>query len=510
MALTPEQIAGFQAAMEEIAQPVIDWLLRDIAERVAEAGTMTSTAAYETYRARALGAQEEQLETFLKKQLGISEKEIKRLFEQAGAFSAEDDYNRIGVWATEAQQETLEQITEAATKLATKDFKNITQTIGMVSPLTGRPEPLQAVYRECMDEAIKLVSTGAASASEAARRATRTLAGRGIVSIDYESGVVTELGAAVRRNLMGGMGLMVEQITQQNHDALGCDGWEISAHANSAPDHEPYQGRQYSDAEYTRLNERLKRRIGTLNCGHVAFPVMLGVNSPQYTQAELEAFREENARGVTWEGRRMTGYEATQYQNRIERNIRTQKRRVLMDEASGDEQQLLTDQIKLTRFNQEYARFNRAMGFKSRADRLEVVGWGRSQAGKASAEAQQANRLNSANEELKILRESGKIRVKGTLAKADRVPGELAFGEHALKRMKERGISENDAYDIVDNALIVILQRNGTQQVYYSEKGFIAVQADGVVSSVGPLDDGGKMILEVAKKYGFKGKAKRE
>ena len=76
--------------------------------------------------------------------------------------------------------------------------------------------------------------------------------------------------------------------------------------------------------------------------------------------------------------------------------------------------------------------------------------------------------------------------------------------------MKEREISENDAYDIVDNALIVILQRNGTQQVYYSEKGFIAVQADGVVSSVGLLADGGKMTLEVAKKHGFRGKAKRE
>ena len=72
-------------------------------------------------------------------------------------------------------------------------------------------------------------------------------------------------------------------------------------------------------------------------------PVILGVDSPQYTQSELDAFRKENAQGVTWEGRHMTGYEATQYQNRIERGIRTQK--------------------------------HRAMGFKSRAERLEVVGW---------------------------------------------------------------------------------------------------------------------------------------
>lgn len=104
-------------------------------------------------------------------------------------------------------------------------------------------------------------------------------------------------------------------------------------------------------------------------------PVILGVDSPQYTQSELDAFRKENAQGVTWEGRHMTGYEATQYQNRIERGIRTQKHRALMSEAAGDGEQLLHDRVKLTRLNQEYARFNKAMGFKSRAERLEVVGW---------------------------------------------------------------------------------------------------------------------------------------
>ena len=45
---------------------------------------------------------------------------------------------------------------------------------------------------------------------------------------------------------------------------MGCEGWEISAHAASAPDHEPIQGLQYSDAEYTALNNSLVRRIGTL------------------------------------------------------------------------------------------------------------------------------------------------------------------------------------------------------------------------------------------------------
>lgn len=385
MALTPEQIDGLRARMEDIAQPIIDWLLADLAQRVAEAGKMTSTAAYEAYRAKALGASQRELKKFLKKQLSLSNREVRRLLRAAARFSSEDDFDRVGVWATEAQRESLEQMTQAAIQLATKDFTNLTQTLGMVDCITGRPLPLQDAYRQAMDFAFEQIFTGAADYETAIRQATRKLADRGVVAIDYASGVSTELGAAVRRNMMGGMGLLVEQITQENHDALGCDGWEISAHAASAPDHEPYQGRQYSDAEYTRLNESLKRRIGTLNCGHVASPIILGVNSPQYTEAELEEFRRANAQGITYEGRHYTAYEATQRRNRFESAIRRQKRRVLVSEKNGDADQLPADRIKLTRLNQEYGKFCKAADLKTRPQRLQQDGFGRRQAAQAGA-----------------------------------------------------------------------------------------------------------------------------
>ena len=408
MALTPEQIDGLRARMEDIAQPIIDWLLADIAERVAEAGKMTSTAAYEAYRAQALGASREQLEKFLKKQLGISEKELEQLFEQAAKFSSEDDFARVGVWATEAQKESLEQMVKAAIRLATKDFENLTQTMGMVDCITGRPLPLQDAYRQAMDFAFEQIFTGAADYETAIRQATRKLASRGVVAIDYASGVSTELGAAVRRNMMGGMGLLVEQITQANHDALGCDGWEISAHAASAPDHEPYQGRQYSDAEYTRLNEEtLKRRIGTLNCGHYPSPIILGVNSPQYTEAELEEFRRANAEGITYEGRHYTAYEATQQRNRIESGIRRQKRRVLVSEKSGDADQLLTDRIKLARLNQEYSRFCKVADLKTRPQRLQQDGFGRRQGAQVAAAGRKSVSRSVQKLQSKILRGSG-------------------------------------------------------------------------------------------------------
>ncbi|MBQ7345352.1 MAG: hypothetical protein IJW45_04730 [Oscillospiraceae bacterium] len=230
-------------------------------------------------------------------------------------------------------------------------------------------------YKQCCDFAFNKVVTGAQDYTSAIRDATRHLAEKGIQTIDYESGVHTSLEAAVRRNIMGGLGLMQEQISQQNHDDLGCDGWEISAHSASAPDHEPIQGRQYSDVEYARLNGSLVRRIGTLNCGHSAMPIILGVNSPQYTREELEEMRRANEEGVTVEGKHYTMYEATQRQRSLERSMRKQKRRILIDEKTGDKEKLQWDQIRLVRTREEYHRFSKAAGLREQWERTEAAGF---------------------------------------------------------------------------------------------------------------------------------------
>ena len=188
--------------------------------------------------------------------------------------------------------------------------------------------------------------------------------------------------------MLGAAGLMQEQISQQNHDDLGCDGWEISAHAASAPDHEPHQGKQYTDAEYQALNNSLVRRIGTLNCGHSAFPIILGVNAPQYTDDELERFRMENEEGITIAGKHYTLYEATQRQRKYERKIRHQRHRILIAEKLNDKEQLQTAQIKMIRLQEEYVRFSKAAELPVDHARMEVAGFNWKQA-KAAANAAQ-------------------------------------------------------------------------------------------------------------------------
>jgi len=386
--LTVGQINALRENVRRITDPITAYLLQDIARRVAQAGQLTSTAAYQIWRAQQLGASQKKIEKKLKKLLSVSQDEIERILYHSAQSGYALDIRRFPtVRAIPFEQNAvLQQMVSAAVELAREDFTNLTQTLGMVDP-HGNALPLQSAYRACTDFAFEQVITGAASYTQAVRRATEQLAEKGVRVIDYESGVHTSLEAAVRRNIMGGLGLMQEQVSQTVHDQLGCDGWEITAHANSAPDHEPIQGKQYPDAAYQALNGSLRRRIGTLNCGHAAFPILLGVNHPQYTPAELEAFRRDNEKGVTVEGVHYTGYQATQIQRKLERAIRAQKRRVMVDEAAGDEEKLAWDKTKLTVLRQRYAEFSKAAGLRTQYERTEAAGFGE----KTKSSGQSAN-----------------------------------------------------------------------------------------------------------------------
>ena len=163
-------------------------------------------------------------------------------------------------------------------------------------------------------------------------------------------------------------------------DALGCDGWEISAHRGSAPDHEDIQGRQFTDKEFRELNNSPKRRrIGTLNCGHSAMGIIMGINEPQYTPEELAQMKRENAEGINYDGKHYTLYEATQRQRGLERTLRKQKRKILIDEKTGDKEKLTADQIRYVIADDEYHRFSKAAGLPLQHERANVPGFGAKQ-----------------------------------------------------------------------------------------------------------------------------------
>lgn len=374
--LLPESIDALRILATQITDPVTDFLLRDIARRVAEAGQITSTAGYQIWKIQELGKSQKEVKKKLAELLNVSLDEIDEIFEQAAEEGYKFDLSKLptveGVPFEE--NESLQQIVKAAVTLAQDDFTNITQTIGMISPY-GQRLPLYDAYNACCDFAFKQVFTGATDYNTAVQMACRNLYQRGLVTVDYESGAKASIETAVRRNIMGGLGLMQEKISEQNHEKYGADGWEISAHAASAPDHEPIQGKQYRDEEYQELNNSLVRRIGTLNCGHAAFPIFYGVTEPTYTAEQLEAFKRANADGITYQGKHYTTYEATQAQRRLETAIRKCKRKITVLEGAGDDDALKVARTRYTRLNQEYARFSKAAGLRTQTARLKAAGF---------------------------------------------------------------------------------------------------------------------------------------
>lgn len=374
--LPPDDIDALRILAMQITDPMTDFLLRDIARRVAEAGRITSTAGYQIWKIQGLGKSQKEVKKKLAELLNASLNEIDEIFEQAAEEGYKFDLSKLptveGVPFEE--NESLIQIVRAAVTLAQDDFTNITQTIGMISPY-GQRLPLYDAYNACCDFAFKQVFTGAADYNTAVQMACRNLYQRGLVTVDYESGAKASIETAVRRNIMGGLGLMQEKISEQNHEKYGADGWEISAHAASAPDHEPIQGKQYRDEDYQKLNDSLVRRIGTLNCGHAAFPIFYGVTEPTYTAEQLEAFKRANADGITYQGKHYTTYEATQAQRRLETAIRKCKRKITVLEGAGDDDALRAARTRYTRLNQEYARFSKAAGLRTQTARLKAAGF---------------------------------------------------------------------------------------------------------------------------------------
>ena len=111
-------------------------------------------------------------------------------------------------------------------------------------------------YRTAVDKAILAATTGVGSYTEAMRQTIRDLGYNGM-QVKYPSGYHRRLDSAVRQNIIDG----VKQINQNGSilmgEALGFDAYEISAHANSAPDHEPVQGRVFLKEEYERMQSGL-------------------------------------------------------------------------------------------------------------------------------------------------------------------------------------------------------------------------------------------------------------
>lgn len=384
--LTPEQLQNLPQELTDLYDQLSEFILRDIARRIAKGAQITDTAEYQLYRARSLGLSTDEIAAKIAEINGSSAAEINRLIREAAAQSDEFDRKMLGADKgaaipleenTQLQKLISAQIAETAGKC-----ENLTNTMGFADhDFLGRVYYLSMtdMYRREMDSAHMKVVTGATDYMTAIRQDCNKLAASGVRTIDYESRRSDRIEVAARRAILTSVAHVTHRISEQNGEELGADGWEMSAHSGSRPSHAVYQGRQYTQKQYERI---IKPLISEPNCRHDVFPIILGVSEPVYTEEELQNIDQPP---FTYEGRTYTAYEASQQMRKMERAMRKQKDRCIVADAAGDEESFTTASIKLRRQKDIYEDFCKAADSYTQYERTYVAGYDRRLAGKTGA-----------------------------------------------------------------------------------------------------------------------------
>lgn len=365
-----EKLEELRKRAAAIAEPIWETLLRDIVRRVRGAGGITSTAEYQIYRAEQLGLAEKAIKAAIAEQLKISDAAIDMLFEELKDETVLFEENA-----------ELRQLVEAYGTVSKKASAADYEGLWVPGP-DGKLYTVKEAYGKIMDFAWMQTATGTYDFQTAVREATKKLLERGLRVIPGKDGRSYRLEYAVRSYITNRMGEMFNAVNQMNYDAIGADGWEISAHPAPAPDHALYQGRQYSKEEYDRINNSLARKFGWWNCRHLVYPIRLGVSPRAYSDEQLQKYLDDNEKGVWYNGQHYTLSGARDRKRQLESLISQTKYDILA--AEGDEQLLKERQIRLQNQRREYERFCRETGQEPENWRTMVAAFGRSEASKAA------------------------------------------------------------------------------------------------------------------------------
>lgn len=280
--------------------------------------------------------------------------------------------------------EQLQRLVKGIAGETNATFKNISRAkvVGFVlKDADGNKifKDLKKTYNDLIDEAVFNVTTGTTDYQSAMRGVMKQLADSGVKiheeKVGYKNGYNVRIDSAVRQNVLTGIRQVNLEVQKQVGREYGANGIEISAHSPCAEDHLPIQGKQYSNAEFKKLNASLERPIGEYNCRHFVFSIVLGVNQPSYSNKMLNQMNKESQSIIEYEGNKYTAYEATQVQRKLETAIRKEKDRQIIARASGDKDGVSIAQSNITTLTHKYNDFSKNAGLDTYKNRLAVSGY---------------------------------------------------------------------------------------------------------------------------------------
>lgn len=366
--------------MEALNQYVVE----RICKRIQKIGNISPSDAHRLKSAiEYAGADLQAIQKELERITGLNAKALESMFEDVAAENvdfANTYYKARGMETMKDYTENavLRSFVEAAKRKAENGVLNLSSTemIGFAIKKDKKTVfvPLREYYLQKINYAITLAQTGTEDYYTAMRQTIKEMAKSGIRQYEgykatFASGYSRRIDTQVRMNLLDGVRQLNMAMLEQTGKEFGADGVEISAHALCAPDHQHIQGKQYSNAEFERLNRSLERPIGEMNCHHFTTPIVLGVSKPVYSASELREINKRSNAKVSYGGKTYTRYEASQRQRQMETAIRYAKDERDACVAAGDKLGATQARKKSAALTAEYKRFSEAVGLTKRMER---------------------------------------------------------------------------------------------------------------------------------------------
>ena len=387
----PFSPAVLDAMPEELAELFRELevkLLKEITDRLLEAGKLNEVAVQDIRALRSHGIELEEIKKVISRTTGIGEQKLDRLFGDVVARNWQY-YSGLGREAQIFAPETLldDEVIDGLIRQTKGAYGNITRSMGFL--VNNVPLPPAKAYEWALDQALLEVQSGGIAYNQAVGNATRKLADSGLQVVDYESGHHDQVDVAVRRAVMTGVNQVNARFAEQGMEFLETDYVEVSAHAgardvdgpNGWENHKAWQGKVYWWKEKSKAGIQIGQQYpefeetcgygsvtGILgaNCRHNFTPFVPGVMERTYTDEELANI---DPLDFEYEGKKYTHYEATQKQREIERTVRKWKRREAAAATPEDRQAC---QIRIRRLQQKYREFSKAADLRMQPERMKV------------------------------------------------------------------------------------------------------------------------------------------
>lgn len=347
-------------------------------KHIREIGTLTASDVHRLQQMQKYGGNIKAINDMLSLECNRTTQELSALYEKL----MEEEYSHAkelylyakGVQVPLHLNKRLQTFLESMKRLTAGTFSNLSRTTVIDKP-----------YRDLVDIAVQAVATGASDFNTDVRNAIKTNpVGARVI---YASGYTRRLDSAVRMNIMEGVRQLNMGTREIMGEQFGADGYELSAHALCAPDHMEIQGMQYAKGYeektvkgityqgYASMNESLKRHVGTCNCKHYIFPIILGISEPANSYEDLVSYQSYSESLINVNGKYVSRYQCSQMQRQLETKMRYEKDNIIFSRNAGLDDEVKAGEKRLRELQAKYRSVSDVSGLPKQYDRAYVPGY---------------------------------------------------------------------------------------------------------------------------------------